>query len=61
VHTANAVLHARHITMPNPKRGGLLNVKIKSSKSTLYDALLLDTEFFEDNALLSLLPADSRK
>jgi hypothetical protein len=27
------VLHARCITLPNPKRGGLLNVKIKLIKS----------------------------
>jgi hypothetical protein len=29
MHTTHAVLHARCITLPNPKRGGLLNVKIK--------------------------------
>jgi hypothetical protein len=30
-------LHARHITLSNPKRGGLLNAKLmKSIKSSLY-------------------------
>jgi hypothetical protein len=34
VHTTHAVLHARHITLPDPKRGGLLNMNlIKSIKS----------------------------
>jgi len=32
VHTTHAVLHARHITLPNPKTGGLLNMKLNKIK-----------------------------
>jgi len=31
VHTTHAILHTRRITLPNPKRGGLLYVKLIKS------------------------------